>query len=312
MPIWLQLVIPVAAGLVSWLMGIALVPYLQKLRFFPPELPKDTESREAAGEERRPIMGGLLLLAGLVFAGVLGVTLLMQFGGMDRTSPAFSEQLDLLCGTGITAGLWCVIGIVSDVLMIRGRYNPNLWNYILLPLVLMAVACPMEYLFHGNPHQWWIWLIPPVVGTFCFVWECDLEHDTDGALITVNAVELLALTMLLLRQSQKLPAVFTLAAAGACMGTMVWCLHPARCRLGRTGEYLIAGIVPLICLWYGMYRELALMMAVFVLQQLYRLWKHENKYLTEGMAEAGIQPLARIAILAGIAVFCGLMALLLK
>ena len=311
MPFWLQLVIPVTAGLVSAVLGIALVPYLQKLRCFPPPVPRN-EGKEAAGEERKPIMGGLLLLAGIVFASVPGVTLLMQFGGIDRTSSAFSEQLDILYGTGITILLWGAIGIVSDVLIVRGRYNLNLWNYILLPLVLMAVIGPMEYLFHENPHQWWLWMIPPVCGTVCFVWEFDLERDTDGALITVNAVELLVLTMLFLRKSQHLPAVCTLAAAGACLGCMVWCMHPAKCRLGKSGEYLIAGFVPLLCLWYGMYRELALFMAVFLLQQLYRLRKHKNQYLTEAMAEAGLQPLKRIAILAGITAFCGLMALLLK
>ena len=311
MPFWLQLVIPVAAGLVSALMGIALVPYLQKLRCFPPQAPRK-EGEEAAGEERKPIMGGLLLLSGIVFAIVLGMTLLMQFGGIDRTASAFQEQLDRVCGIGITAALWCVIGIVSDVLIVRGRYNPNLWNYILLPLVLMAVIGPMEFLFHGNPHQWWFWLIPPVCGTVCFVWEFDLERDTDGARITVNAVELLVLTILFLRKSQSLPAVCTLAAAGACLGCMIWCMHPAKCRLGKTGEYLIAGFVPLLCLWNGMYKELALFMGVFALQQIYRLRKHENQYLTAGMAEAGIQPAGRIAILAGLAAFCGLMALLLK
>ena len=69
MPFWLQLVIPAAAGLVSALMGIALVPYLQKRRAFPPQAPKK-EGDEAAEEERRPLLGGLLLLAGVLFASM--------------------------------------------------------------------------------------------------------------------------------------------------------------------------------------------------------------------------------------------------
>ena len=311
MPFWLQLLIPAAAGLVSALMGIALVPYLQKLRAFPPQAPKK-EDDEAAEEERRPLLGGLLLLAGTVFAAVLGFALLMQFGGNDRTSTAFQEQLDTFYGVGITTALWGIVGIISDVMIVRGRYNAGLWDYILLPLVLMAALAPMEFCFHADYHKWWLWLAPPLVATICFVWELGLERDTDGALISVNAVELLVLTMLLLRRSQGLPAVLTLAGAGACLGCMVWCLHPAKCRLGRSGEYLIAAFVPMLCGYYGMYKELALFMAVFVLQQLYRFRKHEDKFLTAGMAEAGIPPLGRIAILAGLAAFCGLMALLLK
>ena len=312
MPFWLQLVISAAAGIVSAVMGIALVPFLTKKCVFQPDPPKKDGGEDAAREERRPVMGGLLLLGGTVFAVVLGSALLMQFGGIDRTSSAFQEQLDTFYGVGITIALWGIIGIVSDVLIVSGRYNAGLWDHILLPLVLMAALLPMEFCFHADTHQWWLWLAPPLFATICFVWELGLERNTDGALISVNAVELLMLTMLLLRNSQGLPAVLTLAGAGACLGCMVWCLHPAKCRLGRTGEYLIAGFVPMLCGYYGMYKELALFMAVFALQQLYRLRKRENKSLTEAMAETGIQPAGRIAILAGLAAFCGVMALLLK
>ena len=97
MPIWLQLVTAVSAGGVSALLGIALVPYLKKLRYFPPQEPKPdaaqesegefpkTEHPEAVQEEQRPIMGGLLTAAGILFALVLGGTLFLQFGGADRT-----------------------------------------------------------------------------------------------------------------------------------------------------------------------------------------------------------------------------------
>ena len=149
MPFWLQLVIPAAAGLVSALMGIALVPYLQKRRAFPPQAPKK-EGDEAAEEERRPMLGGLLLLAGTVFAVALGFALLMQFGGNDRTSTAFQEQLDTFYGVGITTALWGIVGIISDVMIVRGRYNAGLWDYILLPLVLMAALAPMEFCFHAD------------------------------------------------------------------------------------------------------------------------------------------------------------------
>lgn len=316
MPFWLQLVIPAASGLVSACLGIALVPYLQKLRFFPPDQPEREQSaqEEISREERKPILGGLLLLAGIAFAMVPGIALFLQFGDADRTSSGFAAQTAQLSGACIYPTMLCAIGICSDVLLVRGRYHLKFWQNLLIPLVLTAILLTLAII---NPTfsrlsdgLLWLSIIPLAV--VCFGLECDLEHDTDGVLISVNAVELLVLTMLLLRRSLYMPALLTLAGAGACFGSMVWCLHPAKCRIGKTGEYLLGGILPVICLWNGMYRELALFMAAGILQQLYRLHKRENKCLTEGMAESGIQPAGRIAILAGLSAFCGLMTLLLK
>ena len=316
MPVWLQLVCAVSAGLVSWLLGIALVPYLTKQRFFHPEQRRpDTEDSDTlTREERRPTMGGLLLLAGILFALVLSGTLFLQFSGFDRTSAAFPEQLRKLQGAGIYTAILCGIGILNDVLLVRGRYNPTLWAYILLPLVFMAAMGCIDLLAYTEAEQIayrWLLLLP-FAACFCFVWEYDMERKTDGALITVNAVELLLLTILLLRKMYYIPSLLTLSGAGACLGSMVWCLHPAKCRLGRTGQYLLGGLLPSVCMACGMYKELALFMAVFFLQQLYRLRKRENKYLTDGMAESGISPHGILAILAGLAAFCGIMALLLK
>lgn len=308
-PVWIQLVTAVSAGLVSALLGVALVPYLQKLRFFPSDA-----GEENAEEARKPISGGILLFAGLLSALVLGGTLYLQCSGADRTDAAFSEQLRKLTGVCVYSGLLFGCGFLTDYLTVRSRYYPKSGEKILLTAVfLTAAVCALLWGISGEERAASPWmLLLPVPAVLCFVWECGIERNTDGAIVSVNAVELLVLTVLLLRQSLALSALLTLAGAGGCLGCMVWCLHPAKCRIGRSGLYLLGGMLPMLCLEYGMYRELALFMAVFALQQIYRLRKRENKYLTEGMADAEIAPLSRIAILAGISAFCGVMALLLK
>ena len=62
---------------------------------------------------------------------------------------------------------------------------------------------------------------------------------------------------------------------------------------------------------YGFYKELALFMAVFLLDKAFRFFRRDHNYLTEAMVEDGIAPHGRIAVLAGLAAFCGVMALLL-
>ena len=309
MPIWLQIVCALSAGLVSALLGIALVPFLRKVRAFPPDAPK---GETLTDEERRPIMGGLLLLAGILFALVLSGTLWLQCSGADRTSDAFSEQLRKFAAPAGYAGILCGIGIISDILIVRGRYNRMLWDYIVPPMVLMAAMVSVGYLGFTEAEltsNHWLVLLP-LPACICFALEYLVERDTDGAGITVNAVEFLLLTILLLRKSLYLPSLLTLAAAGACIGCMVWCLHPAKCRIGKTGKFLLGGLLPQICLVCGMYKELALFMAVFLLQELYPKWTRGDKYFTEALAGGRIQPLGQIAILAGIAALCGVIALL--
>lgn len=313
MPIWLQLVTALSAGAVSALMGRALVPYLQKLRCYPPEVPKEGADT-AAGEERRPIMGGLLLIAGMLFSMVLCVTLYLQFGGADRTSAAFAQQVDLLRAAGVYAAVLAVIGIVSDYLTIRGRYRPRIRRTVLLPLA--AVAGVGAVILGRSEDVSRIALLAaalPAAAVVCLLLMHSADKNTDGTLLTVNTLEFLVLTVLLLKRSEQLLSVYTLAAAGACMGCMVWSLHPAKCRIGYTGSDLLGGIVPMVCVLEGLYRELALFMAVYVIQELYRLRRHSGKRLTltEGLEAGGVAPFGRIAIMAGFAAFCGVTALLL-
>ena len=317
MPFWLQIVCAVSAGLTAWLFGIALVPFLTKHRIFPPEQPKpDPESQDTAErsqEERRPLMGGLLLFAGIVFSMVLCGTLYLQFAGADRTSDAFSAQIRQLTAVSVFTGVMGLLGFLTDLFQAKKRRNSHLWELFLPAALIMMGVVGFGYLSFTEVElsaNHWLAVLP-IPLYICFALEHGFQRETDGTLVTVNAVELLVLTVLLLRNSLYLPSLLTLSGAGACMGSMVWCLHPAKCRIGATGSFLLAGIVPYLCLQYGFYKELALFMAVFLLDKAFRFFRRDHNYLTEAMAEDGIAPHGRIAVLAGLAAFCGVMALLL-
>lgn len=308
MPFWLQLVTAVSAGLVSALLGIALVPYLQKLRMFPPQEP--SESGEAAGEERRPIMGGILILAGTAFSFILSLALYLQFGDCDRTSAAFSSQTDLVRALGVYCLPLCAVGILCDWQTVRGRFDRKYWNTIRIPIVLIAAILAMLLGRRTDAGLYWYMALLPAAAAVCFQGKCGIERKIDGLLIPASAVELLVLTVILLKKDLALPAITAMAAAGASLGSMLWCLHPAKCRMGRTGMYFLAAIVPMLCLLCGLYRELALCMAVPTLQQGMRLLKKEP--LTDAMQNAGMKPEQIMTILTALTAFCGVMALLLK
>lgn len=314
-PFWIQLVTAVSAGLVSGVLGIALVPYLTKCRMFPPDSPETQEkAEERTREARKPLMGGLLTAAGILFALVLGGTLYLQFSGADRTGALLREQLRQLAAAGVFCGVMGGIGFLTDLFVARGISNRSVWWLFTDTSVIMAAVLCIGYLSFTDVQlssNHWLAVLPlPLV--VCFIFGSKFERETDGALLTVNAISLLALTILLLRESLACSALLSLAAAGACFGTLVWCLHPAKCRIGTTGTGLLSGLVPYLCLQHGLYRALALLMAVFVLQEAFRFFRRDHLRLTEAMEQEGMAPPVRIAILAGITAFCGVMALLVS
>ncbi|MDE6776565.1 MAG: hypothetical protein K2J25_01380, partial [Oscillospiraceae bacterium] len=139
------------------------------------------------------------------------------------------------------------------------------------------------------------------------------EQETDGMSISLNTVQLLCLNILLLAEKQNLYALYSFTAIGACMGCMFWNLHPAKCKLGNTGLFFLGTVLPVLSMLYGKIYIILLYMIVYVIVILPMLNKKTHrKNLVILLKEAGYQPLQRIALLAGFAIFCGVVTVLLE
>lgn len=302
MPVWLQMTAALSAALASGIMGAALVPFLKKIRFCEPEQP---EQEAASGERTKPTMCGLLLVFGILFGMVLSFTLYREFGGADLTSLQYAEQsrqLWLMLGHGL---LLTLAGFIIDYLTVRRKLRYRIRPVLLLGAVLLITMAILSVQLSGG-----IYLVSvSVLAAVCWRLIQSTEQETDGVLVTVNAVQILLLTVQLLAASRQLTALYTLTAAGACLGCMVWNLHPAKCRLGATGSFLLGSIVPMVCIPEAWWKPLALCMAVYALNALPLLRRREGKRLTLlGMlAQNGTAPWKRISLLAGAAVFCGML-----
>ncbi len=305
MPIWLQMTAAVSAALASGVMGVALVPFLGKCRFCEPE---QSESKEdaAAGNKLRPTMCGLLLCFGILFGLVIGFTLYQQFSGADRTGKDYQLQSSLLRTALLHGVLLTAAGFVSDLLRIRyklrSRFSP----------LLQITAVFLVTLGLLTMQQGFVWTVFPAAAAAAVCWRMTgtAEHETDGVCITLGAIQCLVLTVVLLAKGTALPALYTLTAAGACMGCMVWNLHPAKCQLGDTGRFLLGSIVPILCAAQGDWEVLALNVAVYAVNLLPLLRRKERTTLLVMMEQAGLAPWKRITLLAVFAVFCGVVTLI--
>ena len=302
-PVWLQMVTALSAAAAAGTMGAALVPFLESRGLC--DLEKQQTVEDAAEKEvRRPTMGGLLLCFGILFGLVLGAALLREFGSLDRTSLQYREQTVLLRTLLLHGVILALGGFVTDHARVRGRMRFHV--NILLPLgAVFLLSAGLLLLQEGMTYTI---LLPAAVTAVCWQVIQTAEKGTDGMSITLGTVQLLMMTVVLLKEKEAMPALYTLAGAGACMGCMVWGLHPAKCRLGSTGTYLLGGMVPLLCAAQGRWKLLALTMAVYVLNALPLLKKGERLTLLERMEKTGMAAWKRIAVLTCFAVFCSVLA----
>ncbi|MDE5564647.1 MAG: hypothetical protein K2I93_05790 [Oscillospiraceae bacterium] len=315
MPIWLQMTAAVSAALASGVMGAALVPFLGKYRFCEPEQPEksadvnDMTDKNGAKAKLRPTMCGLLLCFGILSGLVLSFALYRQFSDADLTGRDYQSQSTLLQTVLLYSLLLAAAGFVSDVLRVRHRLR-----FRVSP-VLQVAAVFLVALGLLTMQQGFVWTVLPAAAIVAVCWKMagGSEHGADGMSITLGAVQCLVLTVVLLAKGTALPALYTLTAAGACMGCMVWNLHPAKCQLGDTGRFLLGSIVPIVCAAqndWDAWKVLALNMAVYAVNLLPLLRRKNRTTLLGMMKQAGLAPWKRITLLAVFAVFCGTVTLL--
>lgn len=316
MPVWLQLVTALTAAAASGVMGMALVPFLQKLHFCEPDMPSGNDTE---GKKLRPTMCGLLLLFGCMASLVLSFALCRTFCTFDSTSLSVqTETRGMLTCLGY-AVLSAAAGFMTDLHIIRRKplcRFPKLLQFfcIFLLTALFQLHSGMDVTvldFGFRRYDAGMLYVPLTAAIGAVLWLCiaPLERDTDGMSISIGGIFLLGITILFLQEDRIIHALPALAASGACMGCLIWNLHPAKCRLGKTGSFWMAGIITALSLQHGQYHVLLLTMLVYLLDLL-PAWRRGGTTLQTWMQEAGMKHWQRIAVFSGFAAFSSILAVI--
>ena len=318
MPIWLQLTAAVSAGAASALMGAAFVPFMKKQRFCEEETPQNGD--EVVRSALLPTMGGLLAVFGCLLGFVMAYVLYRTVFVIDYTAVSVQQNTkELLLAIGY-ALFWALLGMYADICIIRRRPLKRqpmplriAFVYIVTLLFLMLCATQQTVLDFGFfRYDAGILSIPltAAMGTAVFLLTQANGEKTDGMSISVSGVLLLGMAVLFMQEGNELHALLALAAAGACMGCFVWNLHPARCRIGRTGMLWLGAVVTAICLISHLHMAVLLTAAVYLLDRIPCLGKNK-KTLQEQLRQADMKPWQNIAVFAGFAAFCMAIAVML-
>ncbi|MBR0483654.1 MAG: hypothetical protein IJJ69_02615 [Oscillospiraceae bacterium] len=322
MPVWLQMIAALSSALLSGIMGIALIPFLQKCRFCDPEPDSDAGQNQNAdavsGNRLKPTMCGILLMFGCTAGFVLSYTLYMQFMGADRTGTDFQTESHVLRMMLLHGILFGIIGWVSDYVRTVLRRPESSDTDLIVIFVAFFTSYsflkfyPEEKILDFGFFQWeaGVLSVPVRAVLLTLFWYSvqKPEQNVDGADITVSTVQLLFMTVLSIAGKQNLNALYALTTAGACLGCFYWNLYPAKCRLGQTGTYWLGITVPLICLHYHRMDIFLLYLTAWLINSLPLLFK--KKTLLYQLREDGKSPVQRILILTAFALFCSVMSVM--
>ncbi|MDD4237408.1 MAG: phospho-N-acetylmuramoyl-pentapeptide-transferase [Desulfotomaculaceae bacterium] len=231
------------ALVVTLAMGLALIPWLKRLKFGQ-NIRSDGPSRhlQKAGT---PTMGGIIFLVG-IFVAVLIVA---------------PEQVNALVVLAITLG-YGLIGFLDDYIKIvlkRSlglRAREKLLGQIILAGLLAygvvfwagrgtSLVLPFSgYFTAGGIHWelgWWLFLaftLLVVVGTANAV---NFTDGLDGLAAGVSLIVAIAMMLIALKVEQYGVAAVMASMSGGCLGFLFYNRHPARVFMGDTGSLAIGG-----------------------------------------------------------------------
>lgn len=278
MPFWVNTVVALIAFGVSAAAGIFLIPLLKKLHFGQTIYEKGPAWHKS--KQGTPMMGGFMFIIGTVAAAAAGYAIFRfrQSGG--TAVPDNTGLYRLLAGLAFALLNGC-IGFTDDYIKAVKKQNLGLkakqkmvMQFILSAAFLYALwllgdrSTAIAFPFFGDV-DFGIFYYPVMVLYLIFLTNAvNLTDGVDGLCGSVTVIAGLSFVMLCAAMGEWEYSIFAMALAGACLGFLVWNLHPAKVFMGDTGSMFLGGAV--CAMGFAMHKHLllALIAIVYVLDAL--------------------------------------------
>ena len=313
---------------ITAVIGKFLIPFLHRLNFgqtILEEGPKWHKSKQGT-----PTMGGIMFIIGIVITAAAGVLLFaVGHGGLDSVSRfVFLGMLYALLNGAI--------GFVDDFVKVVKKRNLGLTAIQKLVLQFLAAGLYLFLMamckddtgiivpFVGYVDLGFFYYIIMAVALVGIVNSVNLTDGIDGldGSITFFACLFMMLIANVLGSHQAL-VIYAAAAAGGCLGFLIWNFHPAKCFMGDTGSLFLGGMVCSIALAMDMQLMLLLIALTYIMEELSVVLQVSYFKLTHGKRLFRMSPIHHhfemcgwsemkiVCVFSGFTALCGLGALLL-
>ena len=319
--------VAVVSFAITAIIGRYLIPFLHKLNFGQTIL--DIGPNWHKNKQGTPTMGGIMFVIGIVIATSAGVLLYAIGHGLDSVSRfVFAGLLFALLNGGI--------GFIDDYVKVVKKRNLGLTAIQKLVLQFLAAAIYLfvMYLCKDNTE-----ILVPFVGyvdlgffyyivmAVVLVGIVNAVNLTDGIDGLAGSVTFFAcLFMMLIANvlgNHVANVLFAAAAAGGCLGFLIWNFRPAKCFMGDTGSLFLGAMVCAIALAMDMQLLLLLIALVYLIEMFSVMLQVTYFKLTHGKRLFKMSPIHHhfemcgwsemkiVCVFSAFTALCGLGALLL-
>ena len=259
----------VCGFLISYLLGFPIIPYLKKLKFGQTIL--DIGPAWHKAKQGTPTMGGVILAIAFVLTAALSFAvdgaadgrLLAEMRDAQKATTFFST-IGLAVGMGL-------IGFLDDYIKVVKKRNLGLTAKQKTFLQLLAAFLYLLSMRLGGLSYTWLpfagfiditkgagllfWPIA-LIFIYGFTNAVNLTDGIDGLASGVTLVVCCIFMLLASLLGMQGMNVLSVAAAGCCLGFLVWNLNPAKVFMGDTGSLFLGGLV--VGLAFGLGRPVLL------------------------------------------------------
>lgn len=278
MPFWINMVVALTAFAIAAVTGIFLIPLLKKIHFGQTIYEKGPAWHKS--KQGTPIMGGFMFIIGSAVAIAVGYALYRYRSADAAALPDNTGLYKLLAGYGF-ALLNCGIGFIDDYIKAVKKQNLGLRpkQKMVMQFVFSSAFLYALYLLGDNATtitfpifgdvDFGIFYYPIMVLYLIFLTNAvNLTDGIDGLCGSVTVISSLSLVMLCAAMGMWEYSIFSMALAGACLGFLIWNLHPAKVFMGDTGSMFLGGSICAIGFATRQHLLLALVAIVYVLEAL--------------------------------------------
>ena len=278
MPVWIILIIAIIAFGVSALTGKFFVPFMKKISFG--QTIRESGPTWHKSKQGTPIMGGVMFILGTLVATVIGIIAYSVYmNNIGEGGVINNAFLKLMAGI-IATFLFCLVGFVDDYIKAIKKRNLGLnskQKLIFQFLISAGYLAALYFLgdtstsinFYFFELNLGIFYYPVMVLFITFIVNAvNLTDGIDGLCGSVAVVSMLCFSFIALALNQYYTEIYAIAVAGACIGFLIWNLHPAKIFMGDTGSMFLGGAVAVIGMNMRLHIVLVFVALIYVLEAL--------------------------------------------
>lgn len=269
---YFQIKILLLSFIATVILGIITIPILKKLKIG--QIERDDGPESHLSKQGTPTMGGVIL------AGSIAILIVFVFLSYAQDQMELAKKLIPLAIMSIGFG---IIGFIDDIKKLVLHNTKGLKPaYKMIGLLTIAVIyviyllriidlgtetyIPILKISINLPI--WIYIPFAIFVILATTNAVNLTDGVDGLCPTVSAIIITCLTVIGIIYDIKEVVIFGTIVIGACLGFLLFNMHPARVFMGDTGSLFLGGVIVALALYLKMPFILLIIALIPVLETL--------------------------------------------